>query len=61
MSNGTDRVISLDVKKRVKLTGAELEEYRRKKDKEKHFRLVLKLVHYRHTYNSTIFNLKTFQ
>ena len=29
---GNDRVISLEIKKRVKLTGAELEEFKRKKD-----------------------------
>ena len=29
---GNDRVINLEIKKRVKLTGAELEEFKRKKD-----------------------------
>jgi len=31
---GNDRVINLEIKKRVKLTGAELEEFKRKKDQE---------------------------
>jgi len=38
MTNGTNRVLPLDVKKRVRLTGSELDEFRRKKEKEKHFR-----------------------
>ena len=32
--NGTDRVVELDVKKRVKLTGSELEDFRRREKEE---------------------------
>jgi hypothetical protein len=38
MTNGTNRVIPLDIKKRVRLTGSELDEFKRKKEKEKHFK-----------------------
>lgn len=43
ITNGTNRVIPLDVKKRVKLTGPELEEFKRRKEKEKHFRKLGKI------------------
>jgi hypothetical protein len=36
MVNGTNRLINIESKKRVKLTGPELEEYRRKKEKDRH-------------------------
>ena len=35
MVNGSNRVVPIDAKKRVKLAGAELDEYKRKKAKDK--------------------------